>query len=210
MPEQTDNSPRSDPLPPLAIRLLKGVLYRRDHEELWQSLVNNQSRVRDHFTVLNLRLVLNESEGYAYLRTRDDTDEDQESRLPTLITRQPLSYPVSLLLALLRKRMVEHDAGGGGSRLVLTRDQIWEMARVFWPDSSNEVKAKKRLNENLNKIRQLGFLRRMTTSPSNVESTYEVQRIVKEFVTAEWLATFEKRLGELSTAGASLAENADE
>ena len=207
MPEHVGDSPSSDPLPPLAIRLLKGVVYRRDNEEQWHSLVNIQSRVRDHFDVLNLRLVLNEVEGYAYLRTRDDEDNDEESRLPTLIVRQPLSFPVSLLLALLRKRLAEYDAAGGGTRLVLTRDQVLEMQRVFLPDSSDEVKLKKRLTENLNKIVRLGFLRRMA---ANTEPTYEVQRIIKEFVTVEWLAEFEERLRELTPEEARLAETADE
>ncbi len=207
MPEQDGSFPRSDPLSPLAIRLLKGVVYRSGNEELWFSLVNIQSRVRDYFTVLNLRLVLNEAEGYAYLRSRDDDGQDQESPLPPLITRQPLSYPVSLLLALLRKRLVQHDAVGGDTRLVLTRGQVLEMQRVFMPDSSDEVRLQKRLNENLNKIARLGFLRRMAT---RTEPTYEVQRIIKEFVTAEWLADFEKRLAELTPEGAAQAEAADD
>ena len=207
MPEHVGDLPGSDPLPPLAIRLLRGVVYRRDNEEQWHSLVTIQSRVRDHFGVLNLRLVLNEVEGFAYLRTRDDDDQDEESRLPTLIVRQPLSFPVSLLLALLRKRLVEYDAEGGGTRLVLTRDQVLEMQRVFLPDSSDEVKLKKRLTENLNKIVRLGFLRRMT---ANNEPTYEVQRIIKEFVTVEWLAEFEERLRELTPEEARLAETDDE
>ena len=207
MPEHVDGSPSSDPLPPLAIRLLKGVVYRRDNEEQWHSLIDIQSRVRDHFGVLNLRLVLNEVEGYAYLRTREDNDHDEESRLPTLIVRQPLSFPVSLLLALLRKRLVEYDAAGGGTRLVLTRDQVLEMQRVFLADSSDEVRLKKRLTENLNKIVRLGFLRRMA---ANTEPTYEVQRIIKEFVTVEWLAEFEERLRELTPEEARLAEIADE
>lgn len=207
MPEEDGSSPGSDPLRPLAIRLLKGVVYRSGNEEQWHSLVNIQSRVRDHFIVLNLRLVLNEAEGYAYLRSRDDDGQDQESHLPSLITRHPLPYSVSLLLALLRKRLVEHDAAGGDTRLVLTRDQVFEMQRVFLPNSSDEVGPKKRLGDNLNKIVRLGFLRRMAT---HTEPTFEVQRIIKEFVTAEWLADFEKRLSERTPEAARLAEAADD
>ena len=210
MAQHSQNLASGDPLPPLAIRLLKGVVYRKDHEELWQSLVSIQPRVQDHFAVLNLRLVLNEAEGYAYLRTRDEVGDERETPLPSLITRQPLSYPVSLLLALLRKRLVEHEAEGGDSRLVVTRDQVLELQRVFLPDSSNEVSVKKRLGENLNRIVRLGFLRRMAGSASNAEPVFEVQRIIKEFVTAEWLAAFESRLGESAAEHAAMAESADE
>jgi len=33
--------------------------------------------------------------------------------LPRLVQRRALSFPVSLLLALLRKKLAEFDAGGG-------------------------------------------------------------------------------------------------
>lgn len=210
MAQHPENSASSDPLPPLAIRLLKGVVYRKDHEELWQSLVNIQPRVQDHFAVLNLRLVLNEAEGYAYLRTRDEVEDEQGSHLPSLITRQPLSYPVTLLLALLRRRLVEHEAEGGDSRLVVTRDEVLELQRVFLPDSSDEVRVNKRLGENLNRIVRLGFLRRMAGSASSAEPVFEVQRIIKEFVTAEWLAALESRLGVFATEHVAAAESADE
>ncbi len=162
----------SEALPRVAIRLLKGVIYRRDDEELWQSLVDIQASVRGYVEILNLRLELNEGEGYAYLRSRDETGEEQEDKLPQLILRHPLSYQVSLVLALLRKRLVEFDAAGGDTRLVLTRDEILDMVRVFLPDSSDEVRLKKRLNEHLSRIVKLGFLRRMASAASNAQSTF--------------------------------------
>ncbi len=53
--------------------------------------------------------------------------------LPRLIPRRALSFHVSLLLALLRKKLAEFDAQGGDTRLMLTREQIVEMVRVFLP-----------------------------------------------------------------------------
>ena len=49
-------------------------------------------------------------------------------------------FPVSLLLALLRKKLAEFDASGGDTRLVLSRDEVAELMRVFLPAGSNEVK----------------------------------------------------------------------
>ena len=195
-PVNPDHSPSKDVLPRLVIPLFKGVVHRRDDEVLWQSLVDIQARVRDYVSVLNLQLVIDESEGFAFLRTRPQADEPSEDRLPQLIARHPLSYPVSLLLALLRKRLVEFDAAGGDPRLVMTRDEVLEMVRVFLPDTSNEVNLKRRLNENLNRIVKLGFLRRLSSSAPGVQHRYEVQRIIKEFVNAEWLAEFGNKLAE--------------
>ncbi len=62
--------------------------------------------------------MLDEAEGYAFLRSRQDEDEDAQAVMPRLVVRRQLSYPVSLLLALLRKKLAEFDAGGGDTRLI--------------------------------------------------------------------------------------------
>jgi hypothetical protein len=124
----------------LMVHLLKGVLYRDDDERLWASLLRLQARVREQAAVLLLDLVL-EAEGHAFLKSRPDPDEPEGApRLPRLVARRPLSYPASLMLALLRKRMAEFDAAGGDTRLVLSRDEIAELMRVFLPEGSNEAR----------------------------------------------------------------------
>jgi hypothetical protein len=125
----------------LMVQLLKGVLYRDDDERLWASLLRLQARVREQAAVLLLDLVLDEAEGHAFLKSRPDPDEPEGApRLPRLVARRPLSYPVSLMLALLRKRLAEFDAAGGDTRLVLSRDEIAELMRVFLPEGSNEAR----------------------------------------------------------------------
>ncbi|MCL2635772.1 MAG: DUF4194 domain-containing protein, partial [Betaproteobacteria bacterium] len=90
----------------LLIGLLKGVQYREQDEGQWASLLNLQARVRDYVAVLNLEFVLDEAEGYAFLKNRAEPEEDDSApRLPRLVARRPLSFPVSLLLALLRKKL---------------------------------------------------------------------------------------------------------
>ncbi len=69
--------------------------------------------MRDYVAVLGLELVLDEAEGYAFLRSRPGRRRDAAPKLPRLVARRPLSFPVSLLLALLRKKLAEFDAGGG-------------------------------------------------------------------------------------------------
>ena len=192
----SDNTASGDTLPRVVIPLLKGVVHRQDDEAAWQTLLNIQARVRDYVAVLNLRLEINEGDGYAFLRSRPETDENSEEKLPQLIARRPLSYGVSLVLALLRKRLVEFDAAGGGPRLVMARDEILELVRVYFPETSNEVSFRKRLNEHLNRIVKLGFLRRMESTGPSVQHRYEVQRIIKDFVNAQWLDEFGRTLGK--------------
>ena len=54
--------------------------------------------------------------------------------------RRTLTYNVSLLLVLLRKRLVEFETSGGEGRLVLTTEQIVEMLRLFQAESTNDAR----------------------------------------------------------------------
>jgi hypothetical protein len=181
----------------VAIHLLKGVVYREQDERLWASLLALQARVRDYVQVLGLELVLDEAEGHAFLKSRPQPEEgDDTPRLPRLVVRRPLSFPVSLLLALLRKKLAESDAGGGETRLVLTRDEVVEMIRVFLPQGSNEARLIDQVEMHLNKVAELGFVRRLKPSSGagGAQAGYEVRRILKAFVDAQWLSEFDARL----------------
>lgn len=198
----------------LLIPLLKGVIYREADMALWGALLDLQARVRDYVTVLNLELVLDEAEGYAFLRSRPDNGEEDSPALPRLIARRPLSFPVSLMLALLRKKLAESDAGGAETRLILTREQIVETVRVFLPAGSNEAKLIDQIDAHVNKIIELGFLRKLKPTAGKREeqaSAFEVQRILKAFVDAQWLADFDARLaGYQAQLGTAASRNADD
>ncbi len=188
-----ENTAATNELSALVITLLKGVIYQEGEASLWNALLNLQARVRDYVTVLGLELVLDESEGYAFLRARLESEGEGVAKLPRLVARRPLTFPVSLLLALLRKKLAEFDASGGDTRLVLTRDQLVELVRVFLPDSSNEAKLIDQIETHLNKIVELGFLRKLKTGAGQ-PTAFEVRRIIKAFVDAQWLNDFDTRL----------------
>ncbi len=147
----------------------------------------------DYVAVLGLELIIDESEGYAYLQSGDDEGEGNRTA-PRLLPRRPLSFNVSLLLALLRKKLAEQDATGGETRLVIGRDEIAELVRVFLPESSNEARMTDRLDADLNRIVELGFLRRMKAQDGARSREFEVQRFLKAFVDAQWLTEFNSRL----------------
>jgi Domain of unknown function (DUF4194) len=174
-------------LSPVLIALLKGVVYRDTAEALWPQLLALRSQVSDYVAVLGLTLVVDEAEGYAFLRSRNDPDQ---SDMPRLVARRSLSFHVSLLLALLRKKLAEFDAVSAETRLMLSRDQIVEMLRVFLPDTTNETRLIANIDSYLAKIVDLGFLRRLR----GTDDQFEVRRIIKSFVDGQWLGDFETRL----------------
>lgn len=182
----------SHDLSAVVVPLLKGILSLEENQPLWSALLGLQARVRDYVAVLGLELVLDEAEGYAFLRSRLDNASEGAPKLPRLVTRRQLSFPVSLLLALLRKKLAEFDAGGGETRLILSRDAVVELIRVFLPAGSNETRLIDQVDAHLNKIVELGFVRRLRGQ----EQMFEVRRILKAFVDAQWLAEFDQRLAE--------------
>jgi hypothetical protein len=173
-------------------QLMKGVVYRDTHEKAWRHLLSLQPQVRDYVAVLGLLVVIDEAEGYAFLRQRPADDPDEANPLPRLIPRRSLSFHVSLLLALLRKKLAEFDAHGGDSRLMLSREQITEMIRVFLPPTSNEARLTDQIDAHINKAVDYGFLRQAKSA----EQVYEVRRILKAFVDGQWLADFDEKLAE--------------
>jgi hypothetical protein len=170
------------------VSLMKGVVHAEAEPKNWQALLDLQARVRDHVAPLGLELIADEAEGYAYLRQR--VVGEGEPELPRLVPRRPLGFQVSLLLVLLRKKLAESDAQGDGTRIILSREQIADLVRVFLPDSGNEARLMDRLDTHLNKVVEMGFLRRLRGKDGELE----VERILKAFVDAQWLLEFDRRL----------------
>jgi hypothetical protein len=190
-------APAIPELSQLMIHLLKGVLYREDDERRWTTLLRLQTRVREQTAVLWLDLVLDESEGYAFLKSRPDAEDAEGApRPPRLVARRQLTYSVSLMLALLRKKLAEFDAGGGDTRLVLSRDELVELVRVFLPEGPNEARLIDQVDTTINKAVELGFLRPLKAGAGATQGPahYEVRRILKAFVDAQWLTEFDARL----------------
>jgi hypothetical protein len=183
-------TPATANLSPVLIALMKGITSRDDDAAVWQALLELQARVREYVAVLGLELIFDEAEGYAYLRQR--TAGEGEPELARLVARRQLGYPVSLMLALLRKKLAEFDAGSGESRLILSAEQIADLVRLFLADTANEAKLMDRVDSDIKKIVELGFLRKLRGS----EDRFEVRRILKSFVDAQWLGEFDRRLAD--------------
>ena len=173
-------------LPHVLIALMKGILERENAPALWQNLIAHQARVRDQVAVIGLDLVLDE--GHAYLHQKPQLEGEAE--LPRLVTRRQLGFSLSLMLALLRKKLAEHDAMSGDTRLVVTSADILDMIRLFLPATANEARLEDRVGRDIGRVVDLGFLRPL----KGREDTYEVRRILRSFVDAQWLGQLNERL----------------
>jgi len=176
------------------IQLMRGVVYREDDEPTWTTLDRNPSGVRDHFATIGVDVIIDDAEGYAYLQTR--LEADGEEPLPRLVHRRTLTYNLSLLLVLLRKRLVEFETAGSEGKLVLSRDQIVEMLRLFLTESTNEARVVDQVDTTIRRAAELGFLRQLRPRTDQ----WEVRRILKAYVDAQTLSDFADKLAEYAGA----------
>lgn len=182
---------------------MKGILTIDEDEKLWHYLLRLQTQVRDYVRVLGLDLSIIEDEGIAWLVSLKTHDGEPE--LPSLISKRQLSYPVSLLLVLLRRKLVEHDATSGEPRLILNKEDLLEQLRIFLPPGTNEARLMDQMDTHINKVIELGYIRRLRNDPSKLE----VRRIIRAFVDAQWLNDFDNRLKEYAIYRGLLQEKHD-
>jgi hypothetical protein len=183
------------------IHLMRGVVYREQDEAAWATLGRDAAAVRDHFAAVGVEVIIDETEGYAYLQTRPDADG--EDPLPRLVHRRTLTYNVSLLLVLLRKRLVEFETTGAEGKLVLSREQIVEMLRLFLAESTNEARVVDQVDTTIRKAAELGFLRQLRGGTDQ----WEVRRILKAYVDAQTLSDFASKLAEYAGADGQAGDN---
>lgn len=172
------------PYAPAVIRLLHGPL-SSDDSGPWNVLLSHETPVREYLAKIGLELVLNEPDGYAFLRQPEwEGDDGQKIALPRLMRRDRLSYHVTLLCALLRERLDQFEASTPETdRLIVTTDDLRDMLRSFLRERGDERALLKKIDETVNRVVDLGFLRRIGT-----DSRFEVRPILKARISSDVLA----------------------
>lgn len=161
----------------ILVALLRGIVYSADKQ--WDELLRNETDVRKYFADIYLDVVIDKSEGYAYLKQNEMEDEEEET--PKLIEKRQLSFHVSLLSLLLRKHLIENDSEGESTKAYLSREEILNMMKPFYKETTNEAYQQKQMDGAIRKVEEEGFLRKMKTE----EELYEINRIIKAFVNAD-------------------------
>ena len=180
----------------LMVFLLKNYIDREDDKQLFESLVRQEREVEEFCRRLFLRLVVDHESGYAYVRslTEEELPQNVGQRPPQLLTKRALPFYDSMVLILLRQRLLEFELSGQFGRLVLERSEILTMVKTFVHNVNND----KRLDDNLNKaidnLCSLGLLGKNKSAAAsstkkadrNMERI-EVRRIISVIVTPEIL-----------------------
>ena len=202
----------------VCIKLLQGPLYRSGVDDInWKTLTTWLSEINKYFEKIGLIVLVNQSDGYAYLSQLDDfkareamngfedvDDEDmhkegsESEKLPRLIKKMPLSVELSMLCVLLREALDKAE-GEDSSELVLKESEIKDMIMPYLKTMSDQTKIKKKLDEYISQLVKLTFIREINENENATagnEREFEIRRIIKSRISPTFLEEFKKRLME--------------
>ena len=168
------------------ITMLKGILYIHQWDA-WENLLRYESEVKKYFSEIGLEVYIDKGEGYAYLR---QIEFDAVIEVPRIAEKRQLNFFTSLLCIVLRKFLLERDAEAGTARAMITQQEIVNLMKSFLPTASDEAKQQEKIITTMNKVIEIGFLKKLDGSSND----YEIHRIIKGFVNADVIDDTLKRL----------------
>lgn len=178
-----------------AVRLLQGVIYM-DDGSVWGVICSNRSRLDEYFARIGLALVVDEAEGFAFLRQFEEEElEEGYDALPKLFRKSRLSYDATLLCVLLRdelRRFEEEDFDN--QRCVVKTSDLFELWKAFSSINSDEIKLMKGLRAAIGDLEELKFVRRFSDEPEE----WEIRRILKARMPVSKLEVLLQQLQEAS------------
>ena len=166
------------------IQLLQGVVVKGSHPEIWNTLTTQRYRIGEYMEKIGLSLEIDTEGGYAFLKQQDSEE------LPHLVRKQPLTFKMSLFLALLRNEINEFDGANGDSMLVVKEEEMVQKMKPYFPETSDEVKFINSIKTCFSKAMDM----KIVMPVKDNELAFEVQPILRRFVDAEWLSEFNKEL----------------
>lgn len=168
--------------------LIGEPLYVEDGE-LWITLLREQAEIAGYFRKVGLELIVDEPEGFAFLRQIEPRGEE---RVPRLIQRRKLTYDATLLLVCLRDELNRFDVQTADqARLYRTRRELHELLGGFLRESHNQTRDLKAMDAALEQLCRLGFLK---SAGAQAPESFEVRRIIKARFGAGELEAVKERL----------------
>lgn len=173
------------------IKLLKGPVEYVE-KSTWEKLIQYKTELTGFLLQLGLTLVLDEQDGYAYLK---HTQNEEEESAVTWIQRRSLTYEESVMLVLLREMMAEFEVGEATNReLIKKRREIKEYAELFFKENASRVKFLKEIDRLIDKAEENGFLDKTEHHDLADEQKFRIKKIIKAKVSSEELDAFYMQL----------------
>lgn len=168
--------------------LWQDPLYLEDRE-LWKALLADRDNLVRWFRETGLDLVIDEGEGYAFLRQIEPVGDE---KVPRLLRKQKLTYDATLLLVCLRDELNRFDTRTADQeRLIRTRHELSDLVAGFLPETNDQKRDTAKIDASIESLLSLGFLRRIGSESSD---SFEVRRIIRARFGAGELEAVKERL----------------
>lgn len=187
----------------VCIKLLQGpIIKRSEHDRDWNLLLRDRLHIDNYFSTIGATVLVEESDGYAFLRQKDENIDEDFEQLPRLIRRRNLSVEESFLCVILREALDEFEASDNLSDIfTMEENEIMERLRNYSAEYSDELKFKTKLHQYLNKLEDLGYIENLSkndfdNSQTEIDCVYKINKIIRAIVSPEFLTEFRNKLVE--------------
>ncbi|OMP78343.1 MULTISPECIES: DUF4194 domain-containing protein [unclassified Chitinophaga] len=179
------------PYASLVVKLLKGPVEYVE-KSAWEKLLQYKVELIIFLQQLGLTLVLDEQDGYAFVKHA--MSEDEEAYV-SWVQRRSFSYEESIMLVLLREMMAEFEISDSSSReLIKKRREIKEYAELFFKEGASRIRFLKDIDRLIDKVEENGFLQKTENNDLIDEQKFRIRKIIKAKVDGEALEQFQQQL----------------
>jgi hypothetical protein len=172
------------------VKLLKGVVER--NSSVWEDVIHYQNEIQEYIGQIGLELIVKKDDGFAFVKQF----EDSEGKTLGLVTRRQIGFETSIVLVVLRQSLEEFDSNPTqlATEKFITDTEIKDELELFLQEGYNKLKFQKDLNSYIKKAVELGYLKEISTK--DIETKYQIHRLIKEKVTLDILQDFKTKLQE--------------
>lgn len=171
------------------VKLLKSPVER--NSSVWKDVVNYQLEIQEFISQIGLELIVKKEEGFAFVKQF----EDSEGNTLGLITRRQIGFETSIILVVLRQSLEEFDNNPTQFQVAekfITDTEIKEELELFLQEGYNRLRFLKDLDKYIKNVVDLGYLKEI--SKKDIETKYQIQRIIKEKITLDILQEFKIKI----------------
>lgn len=174
----------------LIVTIMKsGCISYADNEEIYNLYLRNRRQINSYLANINLRMVLDEAEGIAYLANyvreeTDDEDSGEKGRDLYLISPRKLSAFDSVVLLLLRE-YYHSRVSEGETTVVLDLEHLEDMLVPFFNDyQSGSRKDRMKTNGALKRLEGKHLIKIINSSEGD---RIRIQPIIRTVISLEFL-----------------------
>lgn len=173
------------------VKLLKGAVDR--NSKVWDKIINYQNEIEEYVAQIGLELIVKKDEGFAFLKQIEFSDGTTLG----LITRRQIGFETSIILVVLRQSLEEFDRNPTQFQVAekfINDSEIKEELELFLEEGYNRLRFLKDLDKYIKNVVDLGYLKEVLKKDN--ETTYQINRIIKEKITLDILQEFKTKLQE--------------